>query len=59
MSSYQTNPFLRWSFLRMLVGMPKLLKTWQLGDGREDKLLTHVLNNSPKGDVLRMLQAID
>ena len=59
MNSYQKNPFLRWSFLRLLIGMPKLLKTWQVGDGREEKLVNHVLKHSPKGDVLGVLQAID
>ncbi len=26
-------PFLRWSFLRMLFGMGRLLRDWQVGDG--------------------------
>ncbi len=59
MNSRQTNPFLRWSFLRLLIGMPKLLKTWQVGDGREEKLLNHVLTTATKGDALGVLQAID
>ncbi|MEC4989885.1 MAG: class I SAM-dependent methyltransferase [Oscillatoria sp. PMC 1068.18] len=59
MNSYQKNPFLRWSFLRLLISMPKLLKTWQVGDGREEKLVKYVLKNSLKGDTLGVLQAID
>ena len=59
MNSHPKNPFLRWSFLRLLMGMPKLLKTWQVGDGREEKLVKHVLNTTPKGDACRVLQAID
>ncbi|MEM9091520.1 MAG: O-methyltransferase [Cyanobacteria bacterium P01_F01_bin.53] len=59
MNSYQKNPFLRWSFLRLLIGMPKFLKTWQVGDRREEKLVQHVLKNSSKGDALGVLQAID
>ncbi|MEM1369454.1 MAG: O-methyltransferase [Cyanobacteria bacterium P01_H01_bin.15] len=59
MNSYQKNPFLRWSFLRLLFSMPKLLKTGQVGDGREEKLVKHILSNCPKGDVLGVLQAID
>ena len=59
MNSPQKNPFLRWSFLRLLIGMPKLLKTWQVGDGREEKLVKHVLTTSPKGNALGVIQAID
>ena len=59
MNAHQTNPFLRWSFLRMMIGMPKLLKTWQVGDGREEKLVKYILQNAPKGDAARVLQAID
>lgn len=59
MGSRTTNPFLRWSFVRMLIGMPKLLKTWQVGDGREDKLAKHVLRHAEKGDAPGVLRVID
>jgi catechol O-methyltransferase len=36
-------PFLRWSFVRMAVGMPKLQKEWQVGDGRDKALGQYVL----------------
>ena len=31
-------PFLRWSVLRMLFGMRRLMRDWQVGDGREEAL---------------------
>jgi catechol O-methyltransferase len=53
------NPFLRWSFLRFIIGMPNLLKNWQVGDGREDKLASFVLKNAPKGNPTEILRLID
>ena len=35
-------PFLRWSFLRMMLGMKKLTTEWQVGDGREEALGEYV-----------------
>src|SRR5246127_171442 len=52
-------PFLRWSFLRMAVGMPKLLKEWQGGDGREEALGPYVLANARRGDVDDVIRTID
>ncbi|MDZ4235618.1 MAG: O-methyltransferase, partial [Dietzia sp.] len=35
MSLKQRLPFLRWSTLRLALGMPSFLRTGQIGDGRE------------------------
>jgi catechol O-methyltransferase len=52
-------PFLRWSFVRMLVGMKKLTTEWQVGDGREDALREYVLANAPSGDLDAAIDTID
>jgi catechol O-methyltransferase len=52
-------PFLRWSFVRMAVGMPKLLKDWQVGDGREEALAQYVLANARQGDLDDVIWTID
>ncbi len=52
-------PFLRWSFLRMLLGMKKLTTEWQVGDGREQALSEHVLANARAGDVDDAIRVID
>lgn len=52
-------PFLRWSFLRMILGMKKLLRDWQVGDGREEEVARYVLENAPRGDIGAAIAAID
>lgn len=52
-------PFARWSVLRMALGMPKLLKDWQVGDGREAALQRHVLANARPGDLDDAIRAVD
>jgi catechol O-methyltransferase len=52
-------PFLRWSFVRMLLGMRRLTTEWQVGDGREEALAEHVLATVPVGDVDGAIRAID
>lgn len=52
-------PFLRWSFLRMMLGMGKLLTEWQVGDGREEKVADFVLTHAKKGDVDDVIARID
>jgi len=52
-------PFLRWSFVRLLVGMPKLMKNWQVGDGREEALAQYVVANARQGDVDDVIRTID
>ena len=55
----RSNPFFRKSFLRMLLRMPKLLKTWQVGDGREEKLAKKVLSTARAGDARDAIRVID
>ncbi len=52
-------PFLRWSFLRMFLGMKTLLSEWQVGDGREERVAQKVLNNARRGDVDDVIRTID
>jgi catechol O-methyltransferase len=52
-------PFLRWSFLRMGLGMKRLTTEWQVGDGREQALRDHVLANARADDVSDAIRAID
>jgi catechol O-methyltransferase len=52
-------PFLRWSFIRMGLGMRHLLKNWQVGDGREEALAQHVLASAAPGDPDDAIRAID
>lgn len=52
-------PFLRWSFWRLAVGMPSVLRTGQVGDGREVAAVDYVLANAPAGDIDAAIAAID
>lgn len=52
-------PFLRWSFLRFILGMGRLARTWQVGDGREEALRRHVLGTARPGDLDGVIAAID
>jgi catechol O-methyltransferase len=52
-------PFLRWSFLRMLLGMKTLMREWQVGDGREEGAARFVMANTPPGDLDAAIRAID
>jgi catechol O-methyltransferase len=52
-------PFMRWSFVRLILGMKNLLKNWQVGDGREQAVLDHVLATTPAGDIDAVIAAID
>lgn len=52
-------PFLRWSFIRMGLNMKHLLRHWQVGDGREQRLLEHVLRNARPGDPTDAIRVID
>ncbi len=59
MEKRQGNPFFRRSFLSMMFRMPKLLKIWQVGDGREEKLAQKVLSTAPAGNPQEVLRVID
>jgi catechol O-methyltransferase len=52
-------PFLRWTFVKMLLSFPRVMREWQAGDGREEKLCQHVLATAPRGDLQAALRAID
>jgi len=52
-------PFLRWSFLRMLFGMRRLTREWQVGDGREAALGDYVIANARAGDLDDVIRTVD
>ena len=52
-------PFFRWSFIRMGIGMKHLLKEWQVGDGREERLAQYVLKHAKPGDAQDTIRVID
>lgn len=52
-------PFLRWSFVRMMLGMRRLTTEWQVGDGRELALAEHVEAEARRGDPDDVIRAID
>ncbi len=52
-------PMLRWSFVRMFLTPWNILRKWQAGDGREERLAQHVVAHAPRGDLQAVLRAID
>src|SRR2546422_2750868 len=52
-------PLLRWSVLRLLFGMRRLTRDWQVGDGREEALAQHVLAHARPGDLDDAIRVID
>ncbi len=52
-------PFLRWSFIRMFLGMKHLTTEWQVGDGREEAVRSYVLERAPAGDLDAAIATID
>ena len=52
-------PFLRWSFLRMMLGTRKLLEDWQVGDGREQRVVDYVIERARPGDIDDAVRVID
>ena len=52
-------PFLRWSFVRMGLGLKHLTTHWQVGDGREDALAEHVTSTASRGDLDDAIRAVD
>lgn len=52
-------PVLRWSFVRMMLGMKRLTTEWQVGDGREEALRAYVLENARAGDLDDVIATID
>ncbi|MDH6244456.1 O-methyltransferase [Mycobacterium sp. OTB74] len=55
----QRVPILRWSLWRMAIGNRKIIKTGQLGDGREAALADYVVTNARRGDVDDVVATID
>jgi catechol O-methyltransferase len=52
-------PMLRWSFLRLVLGLKKLTTDWQVGDGREEAAAQYVARNARQGDVDDVISTID
>lgn len=52
-------PFLRWSFLRLMIGMKHLTTEWQVGDGREEAAAVYVAEHAIKGDPDDVIRIID
>ncbi len=52
-------PFLRWSFLRMALGLRTLTSEWQVGDGREEALCAYVVEHARAGDIDDVIRVID
>src|SRR4051794_18881669 len=52
-------PFLRWSFWRMAFGMKHLLREWQVGDGREERLAKYVVEHARRSDPADVIRVID
>lgn len=52
-------PILRWSFLRFLLSNRRLMREWQVGDGREEAMAQHVLRHARAGDVDDVVRVID
>ncbi|MBV9799362.1 MAG: O-methyltransferase [Solirubrobacterales bacterium] len=52
-------PFMRWSFIRLLLSMRRLMRVWQVGDGREERLADYVVQNAREGDLDDVIRAID
>ena len=52
-------PFMRWSFIRLLLSMRRLMRVWQVGDGREERLADYVLQNARQGDLDDVIRVVD
>ena len=52
-------PFLRWSLVRMLLGMRRLTTEWQVGDGRELALARYLEAEARHGDLHDAIRVID
>ena len=52
-------PFLRWSMVRMLLGMRRLTTEWQVGDGRKPALARYVEAEARQGDLDDVIRIVD
>ncbi len=59
MSLKRRLPFLRSSFWRLAMGLPRFARTGQIGDGREEACAAYVEANARRGDVDDVLATID
>jgi catechol O-methyltransferase len=59
MSLKQRMPVLRWSFLRMLVGVRNIFSKGQIGDGREAAAGDYVVAHARQGDIDDVIAKID
>lgn len=59
MSLKQRIPFLRSSVWRLAIGLPRFIKTGQIGDGREAACAAYVEANARRGDLDHVLATID
>src|ERR1700738_3849787 len=55
----QKFPFLRYSYLRGAFGGLNVIRTGQMGDGREEAMAGYVIATAPAGDVDAAINAID
>jgi catechol O-methyltransferase len=58
-AGWRRIPFLRWSFLRMILGTKRLTTEWQVGDGREARLAEYVVAKARRGDPQDVVRVID
>lgn len=58
-AAWKRIPFLRWSFWRLLFGIRHLTRQWQVGDGREARLLDYVLAHARRGDTADVIRVVD
>jgi catechol O-methyltransferase len=52
-------PFLRWSFLRLVMGGGNIATTGQIGDGRERAALQYITNHARQGDLDHVIATLD
>ncbi len=52
-------PFLRWSVIRMALGLRQLTRDWQVGDGREEALAAYVAAHARRNDLDDVIRTID
>jgi catechol O-methyltransferase len=58
-STWRRIPFLRWSFWRLILGMKRLTREWQVGDGREARLAEYVVARARPGDPADAIRVVD
>lgn len=59
MATNKPVPFLRWSFWRLVAGLPSVVRTGRVGDGREDAAVEYVLGQARPGDLDAAIETLD